>query len=551
MENMPHNLPHGNKYGSVNTNLMGYNGAVVTNHWLASSVGKTILSNGGNAFDAACAVSFALGVVEPQNSGVGGDGYIMLFEKDKNKVSVINGTGPAPEYSDRIKDTLYQKGIKSSSVPGLVSAVLKMHEMLGQLDLEKCIKPSIEMCTQGVPLSDGQSASLISESQINRFNSSMKIWGSEKNQYKKAGDKIINLDLAKTLGKIIEEGHKGFYEGEIADQIVNYSNQNDGYLSINDLKNFSAEIQEPIFTDYRNNKIFESPPNSSGVTLLQQLNIIENFSKSDLEPLSPYAIHIMSEAKRLAFYDREKFLADPKFVDVPLDKLLSKTYANELSKRISLDNKRIPNEELELSYQPDSVGDTTYFAILDQYGNAVSQLQSIQTAWGSGDVVDNTGILMNNRMTYWHLDPNHINKLIPGKRVRHTMNPVMVFSGSNQELKIICGTPGADTQVQTNMQVLSALLDHDLTVGQAVSLPRWTHYQNLTESTAPHSTPEFISLEENISNEAKDFLKKKGHDIKEVLAWGGKGSEGMIQISSKGLISAAVDPRRDGQALVW
>ena len=551
MENMPHNLPHGNKYGSVNTNLMGYNGAVVTNHWLASSVGKTILSNGGNAFDAACAVSFALGVVEPQNSGIGGDGYIMLFEKDKNKVSVINGTGPAPEYSDRIKNTLHQKGLKSSSVPGLVSAVLKMHKKLGLLDLEKCIKPSIDMCIQGVPLSSGQSASLISESQINRFNSSMKIWGSEKNQYKKTGDKIINLDLAKTLGKIIEEGHKGFYEGEIADQIVNYSNKNDGYLSINDLKNFSAEIQEPISTDYRNNKIFESPPNSSGVTLLQQLNIIENFSKSDLEPLSPYAIHIMSEAKRLAFYDREKFLADPKFVDIPLDKLLSKAYANELSKRISLDNKRIPNEELELSYQPDSVGDTTYFAILDQYGNAVSQLQSIQTAWGSGDVVDNTGILMNNRMTYWHLDPNHVNKLIPGKRVRHTMNPVMVFSGSNQELKIICGTPGADTQVQTNMQVLSALLDHDLSVGQTVSLPRWTHYQNLTESTAPHSTPEFISLEGNISNEAKDFLKKKGHDIKEVSVWGGKGSEGMIQISNKGLISAAVDPRRDGQALVW
>jgi len=156
-------------------------------------------------------------------------------------------------------------------------------------------------------------------------------------------------------------------------------------------------------------------------------------------------------------------------------------------------------------------------------------------------------------MSYWHLDKNHINYLIPGKRVRHTMNPVMVFksNGSGNKLCLVNGTPGADTQVQTNMQVLSSIIDHNFLVGEAVSMPRWTHYQNLTESTIPHSTPEFISLESRFSDEIVKNIERMGHKIDIVGPWEGSGSEGMISISESGLISAAVDPRRDGQALVW
>ena len=550
---MKHNLPHGDNYGSINSNMVGFNAAVVTNHWMASSVGRDILMKGGNAFDAACGISFILGVVEPQMSGIGGDGFIMMYDSKKDKVNVINATGPAPEFSYKIGDKIPIKGISSASVPGLVSGVLKMHKLKGSLSLQECLAPAIEAASNGIALSQDQSASLKSDSKAENFQSSLKIWGDKKKGLKNFGDRVVNKDLAETLKLISIEGEDGFYRGKIADKIVKISEENDGLFSINDFKNFEAEIQDPISTSYRGYDVYEAPPNSSGITLLQQLNIIENFSQKDLSPFSKSAMHLMVEAKRLAFYDRERYLADPKFFDVPVDLMLDKNYAKELSDKININGPRISNKELEINYKPDRVGDTTYFCVVDKEGNSVSQLQSIQTQWGSGMVIEGTGILMNNRMSYWHLDKNHINYLIPGKRVRHTMNPVMVFksNGSINKLFLVNGTPGADTQVQTNMQVLSSIIDHNFLVGEAVSMPRWTHFQNLTESTIPHSTSEFISLESRFSDEIVKNIEGMGHKINIVGPWEGSGSEGMISISESGLIGAAVDPRRDGQALVW
>ena len=548
---MAHNLPHGKNLGSVNTNMIGYSASVVTNHWLASMVGRDILNRGGNAFDAACAVSFMLGVVEPQMSGIGGDGFIMMFDKSEDKISVINATGPAPEFSNKIQSNLPFKSIRSTSIPGLVSGVIRMHESKGSISLQKCMEPSIIAASEGVPLSEDQSFSLLNESEINKFPSSMKIWGKNSN-YKHFGDNVINQDLASTLNKISLNGSDAFYNGEIANKIVDYSNKNGGYISLKDLEDFEAEIVNPISTNYKGYEVYESPPNSSGITLLQQLNIIENFDVSILEPGTYSSVHAMSEAKRLAFYDREKYLADPKYSNIPIKKLLSKDYARSQFKLISM-NKRIDEKKLEIDYAPDKLGDTTYFCILDKFGNAVSQLQSIQTQWGSGDVVEGTGILMNNRMTYWHLDKNHINNLVPGKRVRHTMNPVMIFKKDNNKnnLRLICGTPGADTQVQTNMQTISSFIDFNYKVGEAVSMPRWTHYQNLTESTIPHSIKTHINLENRFGDDVKKRLESLGHNVEMCGPWEGKGSEGMISVDDKGLIGGAVDPRRDGQALVW
>ena len=548
---MAHNLPHGKNLGSVNTNMVGYSSSVVTNHWLASMVGRDILSKGGNAFDAACAVSFMLGVVEPQMSGIGGDGFIMMFDKSEDKVSVINATGPAPEFSNKIDKNLPFKSIRSASIPGLVSGVIKMHESKGSISLEQCMRPAIRAASEGVPISEDQGQSLLNESEINKFPSSMKIWGKNRN-YKNFGDNVINKDLASTLNKISLNGSSAFYNGEVAKKIVDYSNKNGGYISLKDLEGFKAEIVDPISTNYKGYEVYESPPNSSGITLLQQLNIIENFDLSILEPGTHSSIHAMAEAKRLAFYDREKYLADPKYTSIPIEKLLSKDYARSQFNLISMD-KRINERKLEINYSPDRVGDTTYFCILDSHGNAISQLQSIQTQWGSGDVVEGTGILMNNRMTYWHLDKNHINNLVPGKRVRHTMNPVMIFKKQNNKnnLRLICGTPGADTQVQTNMQTISSFIDFNYKVGEAVSMPRWTHYQNLTESTIPHSIKTHINLENRFGADVEKRLESLGHNVEMCGPWEGKGSVGMISVDDKGLIGGAVDPRRDGQALVW
>jgi gamma-glutamyltranspeptidase/glutathione hydrolase len=204
---------------------------------------------------------------------------------------------------------------------------------------------------------------------------------------------------------------------------------------------------------------------------------------------------------------------------------------------------------------PAGGSETTHFCVVDRWGNAVSELQSIQTMFGSCVIAGSTGILLNNRMTYWHLDRNHINYLRPGHRVRHTMNPVMVFSASVEAggwLELVCGTPGGDTQVQTNFQVVTAVFDHGLSVSEAIDGPRWTHYQDATDSTYPHSEKNKLTIEDRVPRETVVALHARGHDVEVVPPFGGNGSVGAIQIHPEsGALMAASDPRRDGHATVW
>jgi gamma-glutamyltranspeptidase/glutathione hydrolase len=288
------------------------------------------------------------------------------------------------------------------------------------------------------------------------------------------------------------------------------------------------------------------------------LNLVERYDLARLGPTHAQAIHLMVEAKKLAFADREAYLADPAFVDVPLDGLISKAYADE--RFVSID----PNLAASV-VQPGNPwafqskgprrktggrkpSDTTCFAVVDQWGTAVCQLQSIQSAFGSGLVAPGTGILLNNRMTYWHLDPDHVDCLAPGKRVRHTMNPVMVTRDG--QLVLLCGTPGADTQVQTNLQVLTHVLDHGYTVVEAVEAPRWRHLQDGTESTVPHRCADELLLEERYERATREDLAGRGHPVRVIGPWEAAGSEVMIQLNPvTGAKFGAADPRRDGYAI--
>ena len=555
-------LPHGENKLAVAPEIMGTQGAVVTNHWAASSVGRDILKSGGNAVDASVAISFALGVVEPQSSGLGGDGFMMIYDNEKKRVKVANGTGAAPSLAtvDFYKSGIPLKGILSASIPGLVDAVLAAHEKYGSLSLEKCLEPAISFCKGGFPISAVQSEALKLEKEMLSFETSRKIWA-PKGTPADFGEIIYNPDLAETIKGIIKYGRDYFYEGKVAKEICDFSKKQGGIFEINDFKDHRMFWQDPIFTNYRDHWVYEAPPNSTGITLLQQLNILENFNQENFDPVSLNAIHLMVEAKKLCFADRENYVADPDFFDVPVSELLSKNYARERASLINL-TKVIPEEEIypgDFLYKNSSqkISETTYFGVIDKSGNAVSALQSIQTNWGSGLVAGDTGILLNNRMTYWHLQPNHPDLLTPKKRVRHTMNPVMIFSEKNKSnhpdnLKLICGTPGADTQVQTNMQVISAFLDSNYQISEAVCLPRWTHLQNLTLSTIPHTTHNALQVENRIDNDVLNKLKNLGHKIDLLEPWGGSGSEGMISINQEtGVFSAAVDPRRDGQAIAW
>ncbi|UUX50729.1 gamma-glutamyltransferase [Nisaea acidiphila] len=549
---------------------MGAQGAVVTNHPLSSLAGMRILTNGGNAVDAAVAIGFALGVTEPQGSGIASDGFLMVHMKEERSVSIANGTGTAPlgATPERFAGGIVDSGILSVSVPGVCDALLAAHDRHGRLPLADCIQPAIELCLEGVPQSHFQCRLAASHDLLHSFPASAAIFAPDGVPLQ-PGQIRRNPDLAKTYRLIAEHGRDVFYEGPLADGIVAFSEQAGGLLTKEDFTAFRMQWQEPISTTYRGRTVYEAPPNSSGHVLLQELNLIEHFDMAALGLHSAEAIHVMAEAKKLAFADREAYLGDPDFVDVPIEGLLSKEYAAERGRLI--DPERAAGKVAAgdpWAFQgaaPRSAGapggglretrsETTHYCVVDRWGNAVDGLQSLSGHFGSQVVCPGTGMLLNNRMNYWHLDAGHPDLLTPGKRVRHTMNPVMVFDGPAEEggaLNLCCGTPGADMQVQVNMQLISAIYDHGLSVTEAIHAPRWTHMQAGMSSKYPHENKDDMTAESRFGEDVLADLGARGQPVRAVGPWGGGASAGAIQVGAFGSYLAASDPRRDGQALVF
>ena len=540
--------PHEISQKAYRPSVRGRNGAVASGHYLASQAGLQIMMAGGNAIDAAIATAAALGVVEPQSSGVGGDGFILIYDAKTRDVYAVNATGAAPTGATREfylkRDGIPMKGILSVSIPGLVDGWLVAHERFGTRPLHEVFAPAIGLCEDGFPLSHKLAGSL--RAQTKRFASDpyTRAVFTNDGQPLAPGDIVYQKDLGKTLRTLAAQGRDAFYEGEIAKAMVAFSQSRGGLLTEADLKNHRAHIADPIAVTYKGHTVYETPPNSSGHILLQELNIVENF---DLHAMSKAErIHLMVEAKKLAFADREKYVADPDWIDIPIDGLLSKVYAKERAALIDPDRATVhvpPGI-------PEAVEDTTCFCVTDKAGNAVCQLQSIQSGWGSSLIAGETGILLNNRMTYWHLDADHPNCLMPGKRVRHTMNPVIVTKDDKPVL--ICGTPGADTQVQTNLQLVTHILDFGLTPQEAVEAPRWRSLQNPMESTVPHTCEDVLQLEARFDTFLHMDLEKKGHDVLSLPLWGATGNAQAIQIDpATGSLMAGSDPRHDGYAVAF
>ncbi len=588
---MRYQSPHGIKGQSFRPVRMGSKGAVVANHTSAAQAGIRILHRGGNAVDAAIAVAFALGVAEPAGSSIGGDGFVMSYIAAKGTIKVANGTGAAPAMatSDRYQDGIPVTGILGVSVPGILDALLATHERYGTLPLSVCIEPALELCEDGVPVSHQQAKSAMAMSLLRDAPTSGEVFAPG-GEWLRPGELRRNPNLAKTYRTIAAEGRDAFYEGEIAREIARFSEECGGLLRYEDLKNHRVEWQDPISISYRGRTVYEAPPNSSGHVLLQELNLFERFDAAGLGYMTPDAVHIMAECKKVAFVDREAFMADPNFVDVPIEGMLDKEYAAERAQLIDFE-KALADAELSegdpwefMDRQPDASkkyrrngvihhpngrsakhdamvargaagSDTTHFCVVDRWGNAVGELQSIQMGYGSGLIAGNTGILLNNRMTYWHLDPDHIDHLTPGQRVRHTMNPVMVTDAPVEkggQLELVCGTPGADTQVQTNFQVVSSVFDHGLTVAEAIEGPRWTHYSGRMSSSVPRNNDDRLEIEDRLDDGVIEGLRARGQNVEPIAPFAGAGSEGAIQVHREsGTMSAASDPRRDGDSAVW
>lgn len=526
--------------------IMGRRGAVVSNHPLATEAGIDILRRGGNAADAAVAVGATIGVVEPYNSGIGGDGFLLYWDAGVGEGTVIHACGQAGMAAtpERYADGIPQQGAMAVSVPGIAGGWETLRARFGTMHAPELYAAAIAHARDGFPATRrfcdfvGQaSASLAADPACAAAYL-------PDGALPALGTTIRNPALARTLEALAEGGWDEFYEGETARALTGYIARQGGILTAADFAAYRAPERPPLSSSYRGLTVLEAGPTSMGFALLMELNIVEQFDLAGHGFLSADAVHLLVEAKKLAFADRERYGGDPRFVDPPFERLLSKPYAAELAARI--DRRRAGRPAIP---QPAVAGDTTYFAVVDGAGNAVSAIQSMGGFFGACRMDPVTGVLLNNRMTWWHLDEGHPNRLAPGKRVRQTMNPPLALQDG--QVRYVWGTPGGDSQVQVNLQNLTAMVDFGLDPQQAVEAPRWDSFQPGAGSVYPHVDPDELTMENRFSTDAVAELRSRGHAVRLLGPLDGPCSAAIIARDPSGLLLCGSDPRRDGWAAAW
>jgi gamma-glutamyltranspeptidase len=525
--------------------IIGRRGAVAANHPQAAQVGLMALRAGGNAVDAAVATAAALAVVEPMMSGLGGDGFYHVWDQQSGRATVFNGTGPAPAAAtpERYAGGIPRTGPLSVSVPGLLAGLGAMHKRFGRLPWRDLFAEAVRLAREGFAATPHYRHFAAESLAVLRADpKSAAVFLREGNPPPFAAA-IVQPDLADTLEEIAAEGAGCFYRGALARRLAVGLEAAGALVSSADLAAFAAEEQEPIAIDYRGFTVLEAPPNSTGFVLLEELKIVEQFDLAAMGLLSADAIHVLIEAKKLAFADRERWGSDSRTLSPPFGELLSAAYAARLARRIAM-GRAAPTQ-----FAAAADGDTTYFCTADGEGNAVSGIQSLNSGWGSGVMAGDTGILLNNRMAYWHLEPGHPNRLVPGRRVRHTMNPPIVLK--NGQLWCVFGTPGADNQVQVNLQVLTAMIDFGLDPQQAAEMPRWASNVPGQYANWPHDGPDELVVEHRVPETVRGELARRGHPLRTVGDLEAPCSVEIIRRDPSGWLIAGSDPRRDGWALAW
>ena len=519
--------------------IMGSRGAVATNHPVATQAGLDVLRGGGNALDATIAVSLVLGVVEPHMSGLGGDGFTNVAPA-QGAGFCINATGAAPAAAtpEAYRAGIPVAGPRSASVPGLVAGLALLHAKGAALPWARLVAPAIEAARDGFAVTHAY-AHFAGENQAKLTADPL---SKARLLVTEPGALVRQPELAETLAALAETGAEGFYRGTLARRLAAGIAASGGPVAAGDLAACTAEEVAPLEVPYRGFVLRQTPPNSTGFTFLQIMRILERFDLAALGRDSAALIHLMVEAKKRAFRDREAHGADPRGHDIPLARLLSDDYAAAEAAQID------PACAAHLPLKAMHGGDTTYFCVVDGAGNAVSAIQSINSAFGSGSMAGETGVLMNNRMAYWHLEAGHPNRLRPGMRVRHTMNaPVMLKDG---RLWAVFGTPGADNQVQISAQILVAMAEFGLDPQQAVEAPRWTSSQFGQPANYPHDGDDVLTLEAGLGH-AAEALRAMGHQVKVVPPLEGPCSVEAIRVLENGVRMAGSDPRRDGWAAAY
>ena len=525
-------------------------GMIATGHPLASAAGLRVLTDGGNAVDAALAASGVLGVVQPMMSGLGGDTFIVLWRAAKGRAYALNGSGVGPYaatrdwFTARGHQQMPLRGMLSVSVPGAVDAMVAALERWGsgRFPLRRLLEPAIEYAESGFPVAwkvagwIGQAASVLAS-----YPSSAKIYLPD-GRPPRPGDTLVNPDLARSLRAVAGGGRDEFYKGDVAKRIAAYLRDHGGLLTEREFAEHASEVYEPIRTDYRGLTVCTTAPPSQAVILLEMLNILEGYPPEELRWGTARAIHLMVEAKKLAVADRLAYLGDPRVVEAPLETLLSKEFAQRRRREIDV---RAARPAVAAGALPEAVGETTYLCAADGEGNIISMITSLSASFGCGEVVEGTGIMLNNRAGRgFTLDEGHPNCIAPGKRTMHTLMPFLALRDGRPVLT--WGTPGGDGQPQWNAQVLSAIVDGHIEPQAAVELPRWTSFPTTDPTHLP--APFDLRMEAGFPPQTLAELEELGHDLKHLPARSTLGGMQAIKIG-EGVYEGASDPRVDGCAI--
>ncbi len=541
--------------------VMARNGMAATSQPLATAAAIRILQEGGNAIDAAIAANAVLGVVEPMSCGIGGDLFAIVWDAETGSLHGLNASGRAPKratiqtYREQGLEAIPTYGPLSWSVPGCVDGWVTLHERFGKLPLDQVLEPAITYASEGFPVSEVIAASWNSASErLSEIPTSAACYLPE-GRAPQVAEMYRNPGLARSLQAIASHGREVFYRGEIAQRIADYSEQVGGLIRLEDLEAHTSTWIDPVSTTYRGHEVWELPPNGQGIAALQMLNLIEPYDLAALGPQSAQTLHLMIEAKKLVFEDRAKYYADPEFAQVPVEGLISKEYAHDRSEEFdqAFRNQRA-SEQVVAGQPPES--DTIYMTVVDGDLNCVSLIQSIFHGFGSSHVPgdpdqpeDNLGFAIQNRGALFALDPEHANRLEPGKRPFHTIIPGFVTKDGRPWATF--GVMGGDMQPQGHLQVLTNMIDFGMDVQEAGDAPRFRHFGSSTPTGIPAEGAGRVALESGIDPEVRSHLEAMGHEIVESPgAFGGYQAIRIVEDSDGGFVLiGGSDPRKDGNAM--
>lgn len=556
------------QFQSRRSPVLGVNGAVACTQPLAAQIGLDILKHGGNAADSAVAMAAALNVTEPASTGIGGDCFCLFYNASSKKVESINGSGRAPGALslDHIQKAAFHENgslphhhALNVTVPGAAAGWIDTLEKFGskKLSVGDILQPAITLATEGFPVAPV--SALQWQADVNKLTRKENPHGGDmllNGNPPKAGELMKMPHLAHTFQELVLKGKKGFYEGPIAEAIIDTVQAGGGVMTLDDLKNHTSSYEDPIHTTYKGTTVWECPPNGQGITALMALSILEKADLKGLEPTSPKYIHLVAEALKLSFADSLQYCADPSVVKVPVEGLLSKKYA---SSRFQLVNPELASKGVSFG-EPSLEGDTVYFCVVDGEGNACSFINSNYEGFGTGLVPKNCGFTLQSRGANFKIQKDHPNCPAGYKRPYHTIIPSMLTRPEDGALLAAYGVMGGFMQPQGHVQVVMNMVNFGMDPQTALDQPR------LHVGVSQDGVEGTLFLEEGFPSETLTSLANMGHNVKGPVGGLGRAVFGRGQIITRGdwwaepgrttstnenVLWAGSDPRADGMALSY